>query len=63
MNFSPWQPNEELEYEDDFVIRSVCAGGAAPVAARSGAEPRRLEPRASDSDSHCDLARRSKIAS
>ncbi|XP_052748328.1 oxysterol-binding protein-related protein 8 [Galleria mellonella] len=53
ININPWQLEEMLEYEDDFVIRSA-------VGAAAGREPppRRL----SDSDSHDDGARRSKAS-
>ncbi|XP_062526977.1 oxysterol-binding protein-related protein 8 isoform X1 [Bombyx mori] len=63
VNTSPWQPDEVLEYEEDFVIRTLRSGGGSP---RAGPETRHrerdLSHRASDSDSRDELARRSKTS-
>nr|XP_034838979.1 oxysterol-binding protein-related protein 8 isoform X2 [Maniola hyperantus] len=55
---SPWQPEEVIEYEDDFVITSV---RNVPVRSSGEARIRELTQR-SDSDSHDELARRSKTS-
>ncbi|XP_045783284.1 oxysterol-binding protein-related protein 8 [Maniola jurtina] len=57
-NTSPWQPEEVIEYEEDFVITSV---RNVPVRSSGEARIRELAQR-SDSDSHDELARRSKTS-
>ncbi|CAK1553299.1 unnamed protein product [Leptosia nina] len=57
---SPWQPDELIEYEDDFVIKSIKSG--ASLGTSGEARLRELSQRASDSDSHDELARRSKTS-
>ncbi|CAH2083441.1 unnamed protein product [Euphydryas editha] len=57
-NTSPWQPDEIIEYEDDFVITSV---KNVPMSNSGEARIRELAQR-SDSDSHDDQARRSKTS-
>ncbi|CAH2987768.1 unnamed protein product [Chilo suppressalis] len=56
VNISPWQPDEELEYEDSFVISTLRA-----LESRSPVESRTRDPvresRASDSDSRDEHAR------
>ncbi|KAM3955003.1 LOW QUALITY PROTEIN: oxysterol-binding protein-related protein 8-like, partial [Aphomia sociella] len=67
INTNPWQPEEVLEYEEEFVIRSLQGSDSiGPVAAvvrererSQGGSAHRL----SDSDSHEDAARRSKASS
>ncbi|XP_072946711.1 oxysterol-binding protein-related protein 8 [Epargyreus clarus] len=58
-NTSAWQPDELLEYEDDFVITSLRNITTCPTA-----EPRLRDvpQRISDTDSQDDLARRSKTS-
>ncbi|XP_052746376.1 oxysterol-binding protein-related protein 8 isoform X2 [Bicyclus anynana] len=56
-NTNPWQAEEVIEYEDDFVVTSA---RSAPARA-TGERIRELAQR-SDSDSHDDLARRSKTS-
>ncbi|XP_022830152.1 oxysterol-binding protein-related protein 8 isoform X2 [Spodoptera litura] len=54
LNITPWQPDEILEYEEEFVIKTLRDG--APV--KPSAEIRRdLARRVSDSDSHDELTR------
>ncbi|XP_063836187.1 oxysterol-binding protein-related protein 8-like isoform X1 [Ostrinia nubilalis] len=57
VNTSPWQSDEVIEYEDEFVIGSLRGPGhgRAPVSAG----PREISRRASDSDSRDELAKRS----
>ncbi|XP_037292256.1 oxysterol-binding protein-related protein 8 isoform X2 [Manduca sexta] len=72
INTNAWHQDEQIEYEDDYVIQSVRSGGAAPGVVGSvvggvvgGAELRRRERDArahSDSDSRDELARRSKTS-
>ncbi|XP_047522481.1 oxysterol-binding protein-related protein 8 isoform X1 [Pieris napi] len=57
---SPWQPEEIIEYEDDFIITSIKTG--ASMGTSNEARLRELSHRASDSESHDDLARRSKTS-
>ncbi|XP_045526826.1 oxysterol-binding protein-related protein 8 isoform X3 [Pieris brassicae] len=59
-NTSPWQPEEIIEYEDDFIITSIKTG--ASMGTSNEARLRELSHRASDSESHDDLARRSKTS-
>ncbi|XP_050676708.1 oxysterol-binding protein-related protein 8 [Leptidea sinapis] len=59
-NTRPWQPEELIEYEDDFVITTAKVG--APLVAPVETRLRELAPRMSDSDSHDDVARRSKTS-
>ncbi|KAJ8704873.1 hypothetical protein PYW08_012193 [Mythimna loreyi] len=55
LNTAPWQSEEILEYEEEFVIKTLREGGM-PV--KPSAELRReLGRRVSDSDSHDELAR------
>ncbi|XP_041984272.1 oxysterol-binding protein-related protein 8 isoform X1 [Aricia agestis] len=66
-NTRPWQPDELIEYEEDFVITSAVAGLAPGLALAAGLPPGlpRSAPRLrdrSDTDSHDDLARRSKTS-
>ncbi|XP_075990056.1 oxysterol-binding protein-related protein 8 isoform X5 [Anticarsia gemmatalis] len=58
LNTSPWQVDEIIEYEDDFVIKALREG----TAVRPALDPRRDIVRHSDSDSHDELARRSKTS-
>ncbi|XP_046976050.1 oxysterol-binding protein-related protein 8 [Vanessa cardui] len=57
-NTSPWQPEELIEYEDDFIITSI---KNVPMRGPPETRIRELAPR-TDSDSHDDLARRSKTS-
>ncbi|XP_039762579.1 oxysterol-binding protein-related protein 8 isoform X3 [Pararge aegeria] len=57
-NTSPWQPEEVIEYEDDFVVTSI---RNVPTRSTGEARIRELAQR-SDSDSHDELARRSKTS-
>ncbi|XP_045489202.1 oxysterol-binding protein-related protein 8 isoform X3 [Pieris rapae] len=57
---SPWQPEEIIEYEDDFIITSIKTG--ASMGPSNEARLREMSHRASDSESHDDLARRSKTS-
>ncbi|CAH0731130.1 unnamed protein product, partial [Brenthis ino] len=57
-NTSPWQPEELIEYEDEFTITTL---KNLPTRTSGEARIRELVQR-SDSDSHDDLARRSKTS-
>ncbi|XP_045456126.1 oxysterol-binding protein-related protein 8 [Melitaea cinxia] len=57
-NTSPWQPDELIEYEDDFIITSL---KNVPMRNTGEARIRELAQR-SDTDSQEDLARRSKTS-
>ncbi|KAJ2942462.1 hypothetical protein O0L34_g16067 [Tuta absoluta] len=74
-NYNPWQAEEQFEYEDDFVIQSITSTDAVTArvssAPRASSIPRvsstrampplgPLSPTLTDSDTHEDLARRSK---
>ncbi|KAG7306719.1 hypothetical protein JYU34_008147 [Plutella xylostella] len=61
-NVSPWQAEEIIEYEDDFVIKSLTKGGGGSLdRIRSSLEQKQaLHAERSDSDSREDTARRSK---
>ncbi|CAH0698225.1 unnamed protein product [Spodoptera exigua] len=55
LNINPWAPDEVMEYEEDFVIKTL-REGAAPV--KPTADIRRdLARRMSDTDSHDELTR------
>ncbi|KAH9641052.1 hypothetical protein HF086_006332 [Spodoptera exigua] len=55
ININPWAPDEVMEYEEDFVIKTL-REGAAPV--KPAADIRRdLARRMSDTDSHDELTR------
>ncbi|XP_026747918.1 oxysterol-binding protein-related protein 8 isoform X3 [Trichoplusia ni] len=62
LNTTPWQEDEVIEYEDEFVLKSL---RDHPVIGKPVVtEPRReMSRRISDSDSHDELARRSKNTS
>lgn len=59
LNTSPWQLDDVIEYEEDFVIKTLREG---PITGRTSLESRRDIVRVSDSDSHDELARRSKTS-
>ncbi|PZC75455.1 hypothetical protein B5X24_HaOG206064 [Helicoverpa armigera] len=55
LNTTPWQADEIIEYEEDFVIKTLREG---PPPVKTSVELRRdLARRMSDSDSHDELAR------
>ncbi|KAI5632018.1 oxysterol-binding protein domain-containing protein [Phthorimaea operculella] len=76
-NYTQWQPEEQFEYEEDFVIQTITSTGAQPRLSstqRAGSIPHvssvprvpalgPLSPTLTDSDTHEDVARRSKTSS
>ncbi|XP_026325549.1 oxysterol-binding protein-related protein 8-like [Hyposmocoma kahamanoa] len=69
VNTEAWQSTEVYEYEEDFVIRSLSGPSISRISevgsrhSKLNLKPCKLQIKLSDSESHDDVARRSKTSS